>query len=613
MSQFPNGFNPSQGYYGQARPGMGLSTTANGASTPGTPTPMMTGVRPGMAGYGSPTASPTPSRPTPFNIASLASLTDAQRQALLAAQQRGQLAGNSNSARMLQQLQQQRIAAQQAAVRQHQLQQGQSSLPTTISPSTYQQFMHAANQSPSVTPAQLQQPPMGQIRPQLLHQQSQPPRPPNPTFNPALLNTARAVPTIAPADSTMTPLPPSNTVRPTMPVTQAFAPALDGKPRSESPVKAESKPDVDIQDEEERKKEEEKRIKKEKKAAKRKAKEEEAKAEQEAAERAKAKEKAEGDAKPKKPKPPRTQEEKDKRAEARRRKAAADREKREAANAANTVFFSAPEPTAKDTPPTVDNREVREDTANRDRDATAKSTADARSLDQPRTVAVSGPTNVPEARSRRHEGMRGSMRNEIARLMYGAGDVAEPDIDTVDYMEDMVTEFLADLCRPVQPMRPNPNNISSSAQLVPLGFDIVRHRLSSTAHMEKYVERFDHMVYMSDVLKAHRRIANPNLNDLVETVGNDYLGLDDQPGGAVAGQKRQAEDGEEKQKKRGRVQRPPGEKRKPGPQKGWKQNRDPNAPPSRRPAGPRDPNAPKRKYNRRPGAAPPGGRLKTEV
>ena len=59
--------------------------------------------------------------------------------------------------------------------------------------------------------------------------------------------------------------------------------------------------------------------------------------------------------------------------------------------------------------------------------------------------------------------MRGSMRNEsalaemfvcvvlinreilVSRLMYAAGDVREPDLDAVDYMEDLVVEFIADL------------------------------------------------------------------------------------------------------------------------------------------------------------------------
>lgn len=35
----------------------------------------------------------------------------------------------------------------------------------------------------------------------------------------------------------------------------------------------------------------------------------------------------------------------------------------------------------------------------------------------------------------------------VAKLMYAAGDVAEPSMDTVDYMEDLVVEFLSDLVR----------------------------------------------------------------------------------------------------------------------------------------------------------------------
>ena len=33
----------------------------------------------------------------------------------------------------------------------------------------------------------------------------------------------------------------------------------------------------------------------------------------------------------------------------------------------------------------------------------------------------------------------------VARLMYATGDVPEPDVDAVDYMEDLVVDFLADL------------------------------------------------------------------------------------------------------------------------------------------------------------------------
>jgi hypothetical protein len=33
----------------------------------------------------------------------------------------------------------------------------------------------------------------------------------------------------------------------------------------------------------------------------------------------------------------------------------------------------------------------------------------------------------------------------VARLMYASGDVFEPNIDAVEYMEDLVVEFLSDL------------------------------------------------------------------------------------------------------------------------------------------------------------------------
>ncbi|KAE8538524.1 hypothetical protein D1P53_004885 [Cryptococcus gattii VGV] len=210
-------------------------------------------------------------------------------------------------------------------------------------------------------------------------------------------------------------------------------------------------------------------------------------------------------------------------------------------------------------------------------------------------------------KKKKEDSLRGTMRNEIAKLMYGAGDVADPDIDTVDYMEDMVVEFLSDLCRPVPPIRSNP---SQPHQPVPLSGEVVRHRLATTPMLHKYLARFDHMVHMADVLKAHRRVADPSLKDLVDQVGNDYLGLNEHGvptgtgdagaagAGGVGRQKRPADgEGEDAPKKKGRPPKPPGERKKPGPQKGWKLNRDPNAPPVKKP--PRDPNAPKRKYVRK--------------
>lgn len=179
-----------------------------------------------------------------------------------------------------------------------------------------------------------------------------------------------------------------------------------------------------------------------------------------------------------------------------------------------------------------------------------------------------------EIRRRRDEGMRGSMRNEISRLMYAAGDVLEPDPDSVDYMEDLAVEFIADLCRPIPPIRSNP---SSAHQSVPMTAAILRHRLSSHPFLRKYLDRFDVMTYMSSELAAQRRVVNSTEThfDLIDTVGKDYLGIDE-PGKDVDGAVK---------KRRGRPPNPDKEreKKKPGPPKGFKRAVDPNAPRLKRP------------------------------
>lgn len=171
------------------------------------------------------------------------------------------------------------------------------------------------------------------------------------------------------------------------------------------------------------------------------------------------------------------------------------------------------------------------------------------------------------------------MRGEIARLMYASGDVPEPDVDSVDYMEDMVVEFLADLCRPVPPIRPNTN---APRQPQPLSADILRHRLASHSYLKKYLERWDDMTYMWAELQQSKRVAAPSHADLIQSVGKLFLGLDEEQA-AAAGTKRRAPDAADGDKKRGRPPKPPEERKKPGPKKGWKKNLDPNAPPKKRP------------------------------
>ncbi len=84
------------------------------------------------------------------------------------------------------------------------------------------------------------------------------------------------------------------------------------------------------------------------------------------------------------------------------------------------------------------------------------------------------------------------------------------------------------------------------------------------------------MTYMSSELAAQRRVVNSTEThfDLIDTVGKDYLGIDE-PG---------ADDGGVK-KKRGRPSNPSKEKerKKPGPAKGYKRVVDPKAPRVKRP------------------------------
>ncbi|KLT39796.1 hypothetical protein CC85DRAFT_250548 [Cutaneotrichosporon oleaginosum] len=173
------------------------------------------------------------------------------------------------------------------------------------------------------------------------------------------------------------------------------------------------------------------------------------------------------------------------------------------------------------------------------------------------------------------------MRGEIARLMYACGDVAEPDVDSVDVLEDMTVEFLADLCRPAGATRSNPN---VPRRPIPLKAEVLRHRLASHSYLKKYLDRYDDMMYMSQELQQSRRVAEPSNEDLIKSVGEKFLGLDES--------QEKSKRREDSDKKRGRPPKPPEERKKPGPKKGWKKNLDPGAAPKKRP------NAPKKKVIR---------------
>lgn len=149
--------------------------------------------------------------------------------------------------------------------------------------------------------------------------------------------------------------------------------------------------------------------------------------------------------------------------------------------------------------------------------------------------------------------------------------------------------------RPEPPVRAN--SLAPHVQ-PPLSADTVRRRLAANPRMRKYLERFDYMSMMSSTIAEARRVDMPTNEDLVRTVGSDFLGLDQDgqgkyPAGSASRKAAGSGTGDVAPKRRGR---PPKrrleeanaggeggegqgeeslEKRRPGPRKGWKN--DPEA------------------------------------
>lgn len=151
--------------------------------------------------------------------------------------------------------------------------------------------------------------------------------------------------------------------------------------------------------------------------------------------------------------------------------------------------------------------------------------------------------------------------------MYAAGDVQDPNVDSVDYVEDLLVEFLSDLCRPPPPTRTHPSAIHTVQPLTPSS---IRYKLSRPG-LEKYLSRFDYMSAMKQEVDQAKRYNDPSAEDLISTVGKNFLGINEdgtdnlKPSAGGPGEKG----------KRGRPKKEPGtngERRKPGPKKGWKAN-----------------------------------------
>jgi len=104
--------------------------------------------------------------------------------------------------------------------------------------------------------------------------------------------------------------------------------------------------------------------------------------------------------------------------------------------------------------------------------------------------------------------------------------------------------------------------------------------------MKKYLERFDTMAYKTEELASARRVAAlaESHHDLVETVGRSYLGIEHQGQAPVRGplgrpRKHRPDEGGNGdvggsgQWRRNRIPKElneTGERKKPGPAKGWK-------------------------------------------
>lgn len=119
-------------------------------------------------------------------------------------------------------------------------------------------------------------------------------------------------------------------------------------------------------------------------------------------------------------------------------------------------------------------------------------------------------------------------------------------------------------------------NIGAAHYPVPLTTGIIRDRLSPRPVFKKYLDRFDIMTYLTGEINKNRRTFQnqESYNDLVDTVGRDYLEMDAAEkakiNAANAKKRGRPKKGDGKEELEEVEKEEPQAKRKPGPKKGWK-------------------------------------------
>ncbi|KAI8054459.1 transcription initiation factor IID, 18kD subunit-domain-containing protein [Syncephalis plumigaleata] len=94
---------------------------------------------------------------------------------------------------------------------------------------------------------------------------------------------------------------------------------------------------------------------------------------------------------------------------------------------------------------------------------------------------------------------------DLRLMMFGFGDVPHPDMDTVNVLEEMVIDYITDMCHQAARLSSNKNKVT---------VDDFKYVLR---HDSKKLARVEELIRMSEDIKAARKIVNmPEFDTLNE-------------------------------------------------------------------------------------------------
>ncbi|KAG8217533.1 transcription initiation factor IID, 18kD subunit-domain-containing protein [Butyriboletus roseoflavus] len=109
------------------------------------------------------------------------------------------------------------------------------------------------------------------------------------------------------------------------------------------------------------------------------------------------------------------------------------------------------------------------------------------------TGATLGTTTAVTGRGRKHANFKGLFMKELKNLMYGFGDDRNPATDTVNVMEEILVEFIVDVCQ----------TAGGPQRKTRLSIEDLRRALSRPADAKK-LARMEELLFMQEDIKRAR-------------------------------------------------------------------------------------------------------------